>query len=239
MEEKDERIKGHCPSCSGDRFADPVASFNDGWSDDAHGMWGRTSYNILRCRGCETVYFRKAEVFSEEMDRRQDPHTGEWEAYLPETVTYWPAPTERQQPAWTRQLPLVDHDLHRLLQEGYKAYDNDLGVLAAIGIRTVFDRSSELLDIDPALSFAEKLNALLANGKIGVAERETLDTLTDAGGAAAHRGWRPSPEQLDTMMSVVEAFIYRNFVLDEAVKRLKATVPPKPKRGKNGGKAAP
>jgi hypothetical protein len=44
-------------------------------------------------------------------------------------------------------------------------------------------------------------------GKIGRSERETLEILTDAGGAAAHRGWKPTVKQLDTLMTVGEQFL--------------------------------
>src|SRR5882672_2137367 len=59
--------------------------------------------------------------------------------------------------------------------------------------------------------------------------KQTLDALTDTGSAAAHRGWKPSLEELNTMMSIVEHFLYRTFILGEAAKKLKASVPEKPK----------
>jgi Domain of unknown function (DUF4145) len=63
-------------------------------------------------------------------------------------------------------------------------------VLAAIGLRTAFDRASELLGIDPNKTFAGKLSQLVVDGHIGSTEKASLDVLTDAGGAAAHRGWK-------------------------------------------------
>ena len=46
----------------------------------------------------------------------------------------------------------------------------------------------------------------------------------DAGSAAAHRGWQPSANELDTVMSIVETFIHRKFILESEVKRLKAQI---------------
>src|SRR5207302_10452998 len=109
----------------------------------------------------------------------------------------------------------------------YSALEHDLSVLAAIGIRTVFDRASELLGIAPSRTFGEKLSGLVDLGKIGVEQRETLAILTDAGSAAAHRGWRPSSEELDTMMTVIEMFLHNAFVIGDAVTKLKARVPEK------------
>jgi hypothetical protein len=57
-----------------------------------------------------------------------------------------------------------------------------------------------------------------------------LSILTDAGSAAAHRGWRPKPHELDTMILIVESFLHRTFVIGDAAKQLKASIPAKPKR---------
>ena len=112
----------------------------------------------------------------------------------------------------------------------YAALDNDLRVVSAIAARTVFDRASELLGIDPAISFQEKLDGLGANGKISIDEERTLGVLVDAGNAAAHRGWRPKPQELNTMIDVVESFLHRSFIVGDRIEELRAAVPQKPKR---------
>jgi len=133
---------------------------------------------------------------------------------------------------WIDKVAKADRILGKLLSEVYAALNNDLRVLAAIGARTAFDRSSELLQIDPALSFREKLDELVSIGKVGTSERDTLEVLVDAGSAAAHRGWVPKAKELRTMMAIVEAFLHREFVLGDRLKKLKAAVPPKPARKK-------
>ena len=57
--------------------------------------------------------------------------------------------------------------------------------------------------------------------------------LVDGGSAAAHRGWRPEPEELNTMIDMVESFLYRSFIVGDGIAKLKAAVPPKPKREKS------
>ena len=86
------------------------------------------------------------------------------------------------------------------------------------------------MGVDPALGFNEKLDALLGRGKIGQSERETLEVLTDAGGAAAHRGWKPTITQLDTLMTIGEQFLYRTIILKGQAKALKSKIPPRQKR---------
>jgi hypothetical protein len=116
-------------------------------------------------------------------------------------------------------------DLRGLLNELYDALNNDLTILATIGMRTVFDYASQLLGTDPNQSFGEKLKELAAGNKIGGEEREILSILADAGSAAAHRAWKPSEAQIDTLMQALESFLHRAFVLKHEFRRMKKDIP--------------
>lgn len=182
---------------------------------------------ILECCGCEEVYFRKDFWFSEWETIFDDPMTGEPRMEGGVETSYWPAPVRRKRPKW---LEKTDRDLGKLLNEMYSALDNDLCVLAAIAARTVFDRASQLLGVDAADSFKEKLDRLSADGKISGDEKGILHVLVDAGSAAAHSGWRPQVDELSTMIDVVESFLHRSFIVGGGIKKLKASVPAKPRR---------
>lgn len=221
-----DEVKGHCPTCSGEKFAKVVTEHEDHWDDED--VSGIVRLSVLQCGGCKTSYFQRAESCSDDVEHREEPD-GSWEAYYPERKTYWPAPSKRKKPDWSHEL-YVDKDLSDLYDELYIALNSDLRVLAAIGVRTILDKMSELLGIDPAMTFDEKLDGLVKNGSIGADERKNLAALADAGGAAAHRGWRPTPQQLDTLVSTLEAFLYRAVVLGDAMKAVKEAVPEKQKR---------
>lgn len=230
---------GHCPKCGPERFADVKGNLHISEDDPEVGVWLSTTYSILQCRGCATPYFKKSSLFSEDVEHYQNSF-GEWETHAPETVNYWPSPARRDKPKWAETIGAKDSDLGNLLNDVYGALNADLRVPAAIALRTVFDRSAELLGVDPAASFAEKLQELVDQGKISKDEQATLTILTDAGSAAAHRGWRPTVTELETMASIVEAFIHRTFVLGDDAKKLQAGIPPKPKRRKKpASKSAP
>jgi hypothetical protein len=162
------------------------------------------------------AYFETRSIDSESYDKDGRPI---------ETVTYYPAPSKRDEPSWMWEMLLKDEKLHSLLKETYAALNSDARVLAAIGLRTIFDRVSETFGVDPSKSFKAKLDELVSMGKIGQTERDSLDVLTDAGGAAAHRGWKPSVKQLDTLMNIGEAFLYRSVILDAEAQRLKKSIP--------------
>jgi Domain of unknown function (DUF4145) len=230
--ESPKRIKAHCPKCGPERWADIKARYHVHDEHGDSGVWTDTKYYILQCPACETVYFLSDSVFSEDKSVGYNPHTGEEECDYDHTIEQWPSPSRRELPGWLSDILAIDHQLHRLLLDTYRALDNDLRIFAAIGVRTTIDRISEFLGIDPSMRFDEKLSELLNYGRIGRDEYHMLDALTDAGSAAAHRGWMPSTDQLDTMMASIEGFIYRTYILGAEAKKLKTAVPPRAKKAK-------
>lgn len=227
-----EIIRAHCPDCGSGRRAYVRGKHVVNCVDDESSTSSSDTGMILECCGCERVFFRRDVWFSEWDTIGENPYTGEPQMESGVETTYWPATVNRKPPEWIESIAEADKTLGKLLAEMYTALNNDLRVLAAIGARTAFDRSSELLKVDTALTFTEKLDKLVEIGKVGRDERDTLEVLVDAGSAAAHRGWLPKPAELYTMMTIVEAFLYRAFILDDGIQKLKAAVPPKPKRQK-------
>jgi hypothetical protein len=179
---------------------------------------------VLQCRGCEAIFFQTEEI-SSAGDIYVEIETGETSP-VP-IIEQWPAPEKRKKPDWHDAIFVVDHDLGMLLRDVYGALNNDLPVLAAIAIRTMFDRASELLGVQTKKSFADKLGELVLRGKIGEEEGSVLNVLTDAGSAAAHRGWRPTTDDLATMTGIIENFLYRTFVIPRDAQALKTRVPPR------------
>ena len=114
--------------------------------------------------------------FSEWESETQTSSTGEFQIDRNIKTDYWPAVVKRKKPEWIDDIGEADWTLWNLVQM-YTALDNDLRVLAAIGVRTAFDRSSELLKVDPALSFDKKLDALVLIGKISKDEEIFLGFL--------------------------------------------------------------
>lgn len=137
------------------------------------------------------------------------------------------------------------------LGELYGALENDLNTLASIGIRTTFDIASELLGVKPELTFTKKLDKLVELGHIGVVDRDRLDALVDAGSASAHRGWKPSQDEVSIMADVLEHFIHAAIVapedrklLDQKAASIRKKVPARkgqkdPRRAAGGAVAKP
>ncbi len=231
-------LRGHCPNCDAERNAEVLAEDTLEEEDKASGVWGRSTYSILRCLGCDRRYIRLVQACSEDTALEDDPETGEPFWAINEQVTYWPSPPRvrgRRRPAWLEcrlefseiSVGLASEypELASLLGEVYTALDNKSHILATIGMRTVFDCASLKLGADPNQSFAEKLIELTAGNKIGGEEKEILSVLADAGSAAAHRGWKPTEDDIDHLMGALENFLERAFVLKHNLRRVKKNIP--------------
>ena len=119
-----------------------------------------------------------------------------------------------------------------ILDETHKAYEQGCYILAAVGLRTALDNCIAAVGIDPAVSFEEKLKALRDEGFIGETEHGLLEVLTNAGNAAAHRGWSPQQQEIVHLLDVLETFIQRVLVNGKRVLAMTDGIPRKPKRQK-------
>ena len=170
--------------------------------------WWETTHTLLMCCGCESITLRRKFIFSE-MD---DGDEAKEEFYPPQV--------SRRLPDWHEELP---SELQELLNEVYTALHSDSRRLALMGARTVIDMF--VLDkIGDVGTFKQKLQALVENGYLGSQQRDILDVALDAGNAAAHRGYKPSPEVLNHVIDVVESLV-QSYALEKASKSVKEAIP--------------
>jgi hypothetical protein len=178
------------------------------------------------------VFYQKTSWNSEEIDHWYGPN-GETEGDYARKAETFPRAEPRDKPTWIVGLEKTDEQLINILGEMYAAYSGGLYILAAQGLRTALDRATEVLGIDPAKTFEEKLDALKSGGWIGDTERDVLGVVTDAGNAAAHRGWSPDEHELRPLLSALELFLQRAFLVGRKPLELKQAIPPKPLRRKS------
>ena len=213
----------HCNKCAGSRKSFKRGSHAvDG--SDGEVSWSHT-YEILECCGCSTISVRHEYWFSEWDSMDSDPVTGQPRMNRGITEEFWPPQTVRPKPAWMTNLD--DEILRNTLDELYIALNSGLSVLASIGTRTILDRVMYLKLGDASGGFAAQLKQMVAKGHIGAHEKDILEATTDAGSAAAHRGYSPTPEVLATLAGTVENFLYRIFVLNAAAGEVRSSTPPR------------
>ncbi len=187
---------------------------SEGREPDEYPVGFTYSFEMLRCCGCQDVCVRRRAWFSECMPDE------------PPEVTFFPPRFSRRRPAWAENLP---EDMQPLMDEVYVALQHGSARLAMMGARALVDMSMlKALGGDEG-SFKQKLDGMVDGGHLGKNQREVLEAALDVGSAAAHRGHRPSDEDVSSVMDIVEHVI-RSSMLREDVPRLKKNTPPRPKK---------
>jgi hypothetical protein len=234
-------VKAHCPTCDGERVCDVHWNVYKSWDwEDGYGnsVNGGVDHSLLECRGCETVFYETTSWNTEDIEPYYDAD-GEPHHELNKTKETSPKPKSKSKPAWLDAMRKIDWKLYSILNEMYLAHDNRSYILTAIGLRTALDRATEVLRIDPALTFAKKLTALKDGGWIGDTEKDILGVVTDAGNAAAHRGWEPDSSEIAQLLSAMDVFLQRAFIVGQKALGIKNSIPDKPRRQKGPAATAP
>lgn len=233
-----EAIKAHCPTCDAERKCDLHGHVYKAWSwEDREGRYsisGGVEHSLLECRGCETVFYLSDAWDSESVDYFYGPD-GQTVVEAERDKRTYPSPDSQTKPIWFDAIGKTDAQLQSILNETYVAYHHGANILTAVGLRTALDRATEVIGIDPAITFEEKLTELKTGGWIGATEHDILDVITNAGSAAAHRGWSPSKEDVGKLLTAMEAFLHRAFIVGQDALTIKASIPLKPKRKKAKG----
>lgn len=221
-------FKAPCPKCQGDCNAFVHGEKSTNWEDDSdpnNFMHGGISHKLLECCGCSTVFYFTDSCHSEEWG-----FDNNGQAYLIHSIKTFPARNLR--PNWLDSLVCKDYVLYRILCEVYKAVGNESYILATIGLRTAFDRAIEIIGIDPELRMSQKVDAVFKEGFVGETERAQLNIVTEAGNAAAHRGWSPNSDEFTPLLLAMERFIEKSVMRDKRIEELKERIPMKQKKRK-------
>lgn len=225
--------KAHCPTCNREQNCILHGRADKPWHWEdrrGHSIAGGDAYSLFECCGCETVFTEKSSWDENNIDQWYD-HAGQVLGEPVYTKTTLPRPPARPRPDWLDKIGKLDPTLFHILDETYRCYDEKCFILAAIGLRTALDSCVASVKIETAKSFQEKLKELKERGFIGETEHSILTVLTDAGSAAAHRGWSPDEEQTAHLIDVLENFIHRVLINGQKALEMKSGIP-EPQRRK-------
>ena len=68
-------------------------------------------------------------------------------------------------------------------------------------------------------------------GYVSETARVRLAVVTDAGNAAAHRGWMPDESDFESLLRTTEKFIHRVVLRDHRIEAIGALIPKRQKKG--------
>ena len=169
---------------------------------------------MLKCGGCDSVILRHTSCFSEDDEAR---------------VSYYPPSMFRNIPHWVNEMSRKNaRYARRLLTEIYIGVQNDLKMIAAMGIRALMEYV--MVDsVGDQGTFSKNLSEFEKRGFISGKQREILEVVLEAGHATIHRAYQPSDEDLTTCIDIAESVLQSVYVHPEKASDLKERVPKRAK----------
>jgi len=223
-------VDAHCNKCVGTRRHDVLHEEATSWSDeidDRFSVEGGDAYEMLRCCGCGEICLRHRSWFSEDIDEHGGPAIRE---------RCFPPRISRRKPDWLsdfKSSPFWAGDtlVEQLLEEIYEALHSNSRRLAAMGVRALIEHVM-IDNVGDKGTFAGNLEAFTKAGHISVSQKNRLGTILEAGHASIHRDFRPSADDLKTLLDITESVIADVYVHGGRAEALGDRIPPRVKAGK-------
>ena len=208
----------HCNECGRETKHNVVhrADRRRTFDDDRYSVEVGSVWTVLQCCGCEEVTLRRVDWCSED-DRTEGPGP----------FTYFPPRVSRRKPAWVSLFDVPSEYLS-LLEETYTALHADSRRLSMMGARALIDAVIRR-SVGEQPTFGHGLDALAAKYLISEQDRGIIEAAVDVGHAAAHRGHKATPEDVNVVIDIVERLIHTETLAEQA-QELKKSTPPHPPR---------
>jgi hypothetical protein len=217
-------IRSPCNLCGHDTDHDVVSQETE--SDEGpNGEALDTRRYVLRCRGCHDFSLRTEQSFFDGVPAEDSEPSRVALEFRPPRL--W-----RKPPSWLGDLKDIDGDLFSLLREVYSATNDEQLRLLSMGTRTALDHVMTVILGGDFGSFEDKLSEMVSQGHLTKAQRESLETVIDAGSASSHRGFRPPRQLIQAMLMTMEGIVQNHYITGPMLKTARAQIPPRPPRQK-------
>jgi hypothetical protein len=177
-----------------------------------HEIFWATEYQVVRCRGCETLSFRRASSNSE--DSYIQIAEDEWEENIYEEL--FPSPHEGRQPL--SDADLLPDKIQRIYDETLTTLNGRQEVLCGIGIRAIVETVCKDKNAAGKELFA-KINSLVALGVLTQDGANILHKLRTLGNNAAHEVKPHTPKELGFAFDVLDHLLLGVYILPEHAKQ--------------------
>lgn len=184
---------------------------NSGW-DEYHEIYASTKYQVVQCKGCDTISFRVESICSEDID----PNTGEIVVY----ETLYPEAKEDMLVVKDYFMPIK---IYKIYREVINTYNSDNNTLCAAGIRALIEGICAEQQINNK-SLQSKITELVSKGIITEAHSDALHTLRFIGNKALHELDVPTKPELKLAIEIMEHTLENIYDLPQKSEELKHRV---------------
>ena len=210
-------FKTHCNGCNGMRNHELLHKNESDWNeeiDDEYHIYGKNTYKLVRCCGCDAVSLIHESWMSEDTDVDGSPNI---------TKNRYPPDSYRTEPKWIYELVwgLENENkfLHEFIREIYIALRNDSPRLATMGIRALLEHVM-IHKVGDQGSFKANIDAFEKNGFISNVQRKILEPVLEVGHATMHRSYKPSTSAVGNLMDITESIIESVYINGRRLEQL-------------------
>ena len=199
MLKRPQSVKAPCEKCSCTTNHDILFEFdNSGQNEDI--IWWEY-YQVIRCRGCESIAFRKTSSSTEDLDSHGSP--------IKDVGIYPPRIANRRLIKGYWYLP---EKVRTVYLEIHKALAMGAVILGGIGIRAIVEAVCK--DRCPTgKNLEKKIDALAQNGYLSKDRADFLHGTRLMGNIAAHEVTPPKTEVLETALDIVDNLLQTVYIL--------------------------
>jgi Domain of unknown function (DUF4145) len=196
----DNPILARCKSCRRDTRHSLVADAEQVCEDERGGRQ-RLIYQLIRCKGCETLSCREIRTTSDQADEK---------GTTPYEVTLYPPRAAGHE--WLEHIRHLPGPVERVYREILGAMNAGLPLLATIGLRTLIE--AVCYDARVKGKNLESLIDSLADlGVLSKAQATTLYSPRLVGNPATHQITAPDSAELTAALRITEAILEALYVI--------------------------
>ena len=201
-----------------------LLDYKEDCDDFEEGLSSRDDYQIIKCDNCNLLSFRIDGWFSEYQDSSSDGSDGSYEELYPES--------ERNKRI-EKKIKDFPYSLMETYEEVIKAYNYNLFILSAAGIRAILegickDKKIEKINNNDGKSIdAVNLKlltvGLLQHGLISEQQKEALDNLRILGNDSIHDLFESTKQDIKLSLDIIESILISIYEVPAKAKQLSNT----------------
>lgn len=180
--------------------ADKNTNFDYYWND---------IYQIVQCKGCEAVSFRKVHTNSEDVCHEYIGNGPEFETFSTEYIDIYPDPQNGREPL--DGYHLLDGNIQRIYLETLKALHSSQPVLCGVGIRAIIETVCKEKETKSNLS--QGIDELVVLGALTKDAATILHKLRVMGNESAHEVRPHKKDKLNLALNIVDNLLMSVYIL--------------------------
>lgn len=218
---KGKTIHCYCNNCTIETKHVVIFDYKKDVDDYEEGVSVKDDYQIIKCDNCNQLSFRIDGWFSEYQDPFPGGNDGTYEELYPES--------DRNKRA-EKKIHNLPNSLTEIYSEVINAYNHNLFILAAVGIRAILEGICKEKGIETIVNHDGKTIeasdiklmtvGLLQNKLISQPQKEALDNLRILGNDSIHDLFEPTKKDIKNVLDIIELVLLSVYEIPNKTKQL-------------------